>query len=148
MKHLASLITLLIHQLVADGQQAGETGLDNFIKVLSIIAVGRFVAESAADGKKTLQASEDGARVIGVEELESEVHEPGPTGREIILKDSLENGDKLLANEAFGGSEDGQKAVSDASLFVFGDECSGRLRRVALVVIPGSIDAVLDVDDG
>lgn len=135
-KHLASLIALLVHQLVADGQQAGEAGLDNLIKVLPIIAVCRLVSKGAANGQQTLQASEDGTGVICVEELEGEVHEPRPAGREIILKDSLEDGDELLADEGLGSSKNRQEAVSHASLLIFGDEGSGGLGGVPLVVVP------------
>jgi hypothetical protein len=52
------------------------------------------------------------------------------------LEDSLENGNELLADKAFGSSENRQKAVSYASLFIFGDRVRGGLGRVTLVVIP------------
>jgi hypothetical protein len=65
-KHLTSLIALLVHQLVTDGEKTGECRLHNLIKVLSIIAVGRFIAERTADGEQTLQTSKNGTGVIRV----------------------------------------------------------------------------------
>jgi hypothetical protein len=39
MQHLASLFALLVHQLVANGEQTGEAGLDNLVKVLPVLAL-------------------------------------------------------------------------------------------------------------
>lgn len=50
-KHLASLIALLVHQLVADSQKSREACLDDLIKVLSVVGIGRLIAEGTADGK-------------------------------------------------------------------------------------------------
>lgn len=147
-QHLTGLIALLVHQLIADGQQAGEAGLDNVVEMTAVIAVIRLVAESAADGEQTLQTGENRAGGVCVEELEGEVHKPRPSGGEVILKNALEDGDELLADQALGGGEDGQEAVSDACLFVFGDEGGGVLGRVRVRVVPGAIDTVLYVDDG
>lgn len=39
MEHLASLIALLVNQLIAHRQQPGETGLDNLVEVGAIVAI-------------------------------------------------------------------------------------------------------------
>jgi tRNA splicing endonuclease len=133
-KHLTRLIALLVHEFVADSQEAREAGLNNLVEVLSVIAVGGLVAEGTADGKQTLQASEDGARVIRVQKLEGEIHELWPAGWEVILKDSLEDGNELLADEAFGSSKNRQKAVSYTSLLIFRDCGGGGFGRVPLAI--------------
>lgn len=104
--------------------------------MLSVIAISRLVTEGTANSEQALQTSEDRTRIIRVQELEGEIHKSWPTSGEIILEDSLEDGDELLANEAFGSSEDRQKAVSHASLLIFGDRVGGGFGRVSLIVIP------------
>lgn len=84
-QHFTGLIALLIYQLVADGQKAGEAGLDNVIEVDSVVAIGGLVAEGAADGEETLKSSKRRAGIVGVEQLQSKVHEARPSGREIVL---------------------------------------------------------------
>jgi hypothetical protein len=103
---------------------------------LSVVAIGRLVTEGAADSEQALQTGEDRARVIRVQKLKGEVHKSRPTSGEVILEDSLEDGDELLADEAFGSSENRQKAVSYASLFIFGNWVRGGLGRVPLIVVP------------
>lgn len=49
-QHLAGLVTLLVHQLIAYYQQPGEAGLDNLVEVGSAVAVACFEAVCAADG--------------------------------------------------------------------------------------------------
>lgn len=144
-QHLASLVTLLVDQLIANSQQPGETCFDDLVKVLAIIGVGRLVAECTADGQQALQTGEDGAGSICVEELQGEVHKLRPSRGEVILKNALKNRDKLSTDEALGGSEDGQQSVSDAGLFVFGDNLRG-FARVGVCVVPRSVDSVFDIN--
>lgn len=144
-EHLASLVALLVHQLVADGQQSGETRFNDVVKVLAVIGVGRFVTERTADGQQTLQTSEDGAGSICVEKLEGEVHKSRPSRGKVILENALQNRDKLLTDEALGGSENGQQSISDAGLFLFGDELRG-FARVGVCVVPRSVDSVFDIN--
>jgi hypothetical protein len=144
MQHLTGLVALLVDQLIADSEQAGEASLDNLVKVLAVVAVGGLVAEGAADGEQALQAGEHGARAVGVEQLHGVVHKARPFGREVGLQDALEDGDELLADETLGGGEERHEAISNAGLFIFGyqvlvGDLFGR--------VPGAIDPVLDVDD-
>lgn len=83
-----------------------------------------------------MQTSKNGAWVIYIQEFESEVHKSWPSSGEVILEDSLKDGDKLLADEAFGGSKNRQKAVSHTSLLIFGDWGGRGLGRVTLIVVP------------
>lgn len=124
-KHLTGLVALLVDQLVADGQQTGETGLDNAVKVLPIVAVAGLEAESTADGEQALQAGQNGGGVVGVEQLRGEAHEVGPSTGEIGLEDALDDGDELLADEGVGVGEQGDEAVSNAALFLVGYQFAG-----------------------
>lgn len=125
-KHLAGLVALLVDELVANGQEAGEAGLDNAIKVLSVGAVGGLEAESAADGEKALEAGEDGAGIVGVEEFGGKVHKVGPSSGKVGLEDALDDGDELLADEGVRVGEEGHETVTDAGLFVLFDDFCGR----------------------
>jgi hypothetical protein len=95
MQHLASLVTLLVHKLVAYDEQTREAGLHNFVKVLPILALNRLISKGTADGEQTLQTSEDGTGIVGVEELEGEVHKSRPSARKVALQNALEDGNKL-----------------------------------------------------
>jgi hypothetical protein len=92
-----------------------------------------------------LQTSEDGPGIVGVEKLEGEVHKSRPSAREIALQDALEDGNKLQANERLGGSQDRDQAVPDAGLLIFG---YSSVAGLAVGVEPGTVYAVLDVDNG
>jgi hypothetical protein len=98
-KHLASLIALLVNQLIANGQEAREAGLDNVIKVLSVGTIRRFEPESTADGEEALKAGENRTRIVCVEEFGGVVHKVGPSAGEIGLQNALDNGNELLADE-------------------------------------------------
>lgn len=145
MKHLASLIALLRDELVADGQQSGEAGLDNLVEMDSVIAVRRLESVGAADGEKTLQTSQNGGGIVRVQELHSVVHEVGPLLGEIEMQDALEDGDQLLPDQPLRGGHDGQQAVAEARLLIFGDLC---VIRVVVRLFPSAIYAVLDIDNG
>lgn len=82
-EHLAGLVALLGDQLVADGQQAGEAGLDDLVEVGAALAVAGLEAVCAADGQQALQTGEDGGGAVGVEQLDGEVHEAGPLVGEV-----------------------------------------------------------------
>lgn len=122
-KHLAGLVALLSDQLIADSKQPGEAGLNDLVEVDSIVAVRGLESVGAADGKQALQASEDGGGVVRVEELHGVVHEGRPLLREVEVQDALENGDQLLPDQPLGGGHDGQQAVAEARLLIFGDLC-------------------------
>lgn len=66
MQHLARLVALLVHQLIANSQESGESGLDDAVKVRSVLALVGFVAESAADCEQALQTSQRRVRIVGV----------------------------------------------------------------------------------
>lgn len=143
-QHLTGLVALLVYQLIADGQQTRKAGFDNLVKVCSIVAVRRLEPKSAANGKETLQTSEDGGRGVCVEQLRGEAHEVWPFGGEVGLEHALDDWDELLAHELVGISEKRHETVSDAVLFLIGYQfaCGDGLGGV-----PGSLDAVLEEDD-
>lgn len=85
MQHLARLVALLVHQLIANGQEPRESSLDNAIKVRSVLALVGFVPESAADGEQALQTSQRRVRIVGVEQLQGELQESRPSAGEITL---------------------------------------------------------------
>jgi hypothetical protein len=53
-KHLASLIALLVHQLVADGQKTRKACLHDPVKLCPVVAIGRLVTEGAANSEQAL----------------------------------------------------------------------------------------------
>lgn len=119
-QHLASLVAFLVHQLIADGQESRETGFNNVVEVLSVLALVGLVSESTTYGKETLQTSQRRVRIIGVQQLQGEFQESRPPAGEITLQNALQNGNKLLADEPLGGSQDGHQTVSDPDFFIFG----------------------------
>lgn len=84
-KHLARLVALLVHQLIADGQHPWEADLDNLVEMHPILALHSLVPEGAADGEQALEAGQDRARVIRVEKLGGEVHEARPSTGKVGL---------------------------------------------------------------
>lgn len=78
-QHLTGLVALLVDQLVADGEQAGEAGLDNLVKVGAVLAVRGLEAERTADGEQTLEAGQDRRGRVCVEQLRGKVHKVGPS---------------------------------------------------------------------
>lgn len=144
-KHLASLVTLLIHQLVADGNQTREGVLDNGIEVLSIGAVGVLVSEGTANTQQALQAGQNGAGIIGVQKLVGKIHKARPPAREVALQHPLQHRNELLADGGVCASEDGDETISNARLLIFGYN----IFAVDLLgLVPGAIDSVLNINDG
>lgn len=145
MKHLARLVALLVHELVADRQQPREAGLDNLVKVLPVVAVSGPITEGATEGEQALQTSQDRARIVGVEKLHGEVDVSRPACGKVALQHALEDGDKLLADERLGAGEEGDEAVSHASLLLLWNRRGlvGLLARL----VPGMVDSVLYIDD-
>lgn len=144
-QHLPSLVTLLVYQLTADGHQTRETGLNNAVEVGPILTFRRLVAKSTAEREEALEAGVDGAGAVCVQQLHRELDEAGPSARKVALEDALEDGNKLLAHWTFGGCQNGHQDLSDARLFIFGYQCfAGEL----IGLIPGTINTILDIDDG
>lgn len=144
MQHLTSLIALLGYKFIANGQHTGKAGLNNLVEMLSILALNRLVSKSTAYSQQTLETSQDGACIVGVEELHSEVHKSGPAAREVALENTLENGDELLSNKWLGLSQNGNDAIADAGFFIFGYR-----GLVGLVFdVPSTVDTILDINDG
>lgn len=108
MQHLASLIALLVYQLVAYRQQPGEAGLDDFVEVSPALAVARLEAVGSADGQQTLQASQDGRGIVGVKELERVVHKSRPPIGKVEVQDTLQDWHELVAYQVRGAGKDGQ----------------------------------------
>lgn len=65
-KHFACLFAFLIHQLVADRQEARETSLDNLVKVLPVLAISGLVSESPAESQEALKTGKHGVWVVCV----------------------------------------------------------------------------------
>lgn len=124
-KHLAGFVALLVDKFIADSQQAGEAGVDNAVKVLSVVTGARLEAECTADSQQALQAGEDGGGAVGVEKLRGEAHKVGPSGGEIGLENALDDGDELLADEGIGVGEQRDEAVSNTTLFLLGYQFAG-----------------------
>ena len=58
-KHLAGLITFLIHELVANSEQPREAILNNGVELCSVLIVVGLVSESTAYSKQTLKTSKN-----------------------------------------------------------------------------------------
>lgn len=143
MQHLSRLVALLVYQFVTDGQKAGEDVGNNLVKVLSIIVLSGHEAESSAQGKQAVQTGHDRGGIVCVEQLGRVVGKLRPFRREVVLEDSLDNGDNLLSDEALGGNEQGDESFSDGGLFGFGYQSLGSDVRA---FDPGSIDTVLEIN--
>jgi len=89
MKHLSSLVALLVYQFVTNLLQAREASLNNLVKLIPAGILSPFESVCAASGEETLKASEDRRWVVAVEELQSDVHEAGPLAGKIEVKDTL-----------------------------------------------------------
>lgn len=143
MKHLTSLFTFLIHQFIADCEQAREAVLYDCVELGSVCVVVRFVSVCAANGQQALETSKHRAGGIGIQQFRGEVHESGPSAREIVLQHALENRNELLTNSTIRGGKNWHQAVSDAGLLVF-SYCI-----FAIVgLVPSTIDAVFYVNNG
>ena len=79
MQHLTGLVTLLVDQLIANAEQAREAALDNLVEVSTVIALCCLVSESPAKCQKTLKTSKNGSRLVGVEQLHSEIDKSRPS---------------------------------------------------------------------
>ena len=92
-----------------------------------------------------MKARENRIRFIGAEQLHCDVHEIGPTFREVILQDFLEYGYQLCADLGGRGGEYGKYSVSKVGLVGFWY----LLALVDIIVrCPSSKDAILQIDDG
>lgn len=147
MEYFCGLIAFLCDQFIAYLQKPRKGTLDDFVKVLPIGVIARFVAKDTAHGQEALNAGECGARVVGVDELHGIIGKFGPLAGEVAVQDTLEGGNELLSDQRFGRDENGDKPLSDTNLLLFGYQGGlGSLGAGGLV--PRTIDAVLDVDDG
>ena len=99
MQHLSGLVAFLVDELVADGEEPGEAGLDDLVEVRPVLAVAGPEAICAADGQQALQACHDGGGIIGVQQLDGEIHKGGPSVGEVVVQDALEDGDELGPHE-------------------------------------------------
>lgn len=90
MQHLAGLVAFLVHELIANLLKPREAVLDNFVKISPASVLGAFESVGTAGDQQTLQASENRRCVIGVQQLESDIHEAGPFPREIKVEHALD----------------------------------------------------------
>ena len=143
-QHLASLVAVLVHQLVADGQKTREVGLDDLVELRPALAVGSFEPVGTADGEQTLQTSLYRWGIIGVEKLYCVVHKGRPSLGEIEVEDSLEDRYELLPHKSRRSGEDGQKPILESCLRILGNH---HLLGVVLLSLPCAVDTVLEIDD-
>lgn len=84
-EHLSGLDTLFINEASTNIQQLRESDLNNVVELGAQFPC--FKSIHAADGQETLQSSENRIRIVGVHQLEGEVHIIRPLLREVILQD-------------------------------------------------------------
>lgn len=108
MKHLSRLLALLCDQLARDGQQPGETGLDDLVEVGPVLSITCFEPVGPANSQKALQTSEDRGRVVRVQELYREVHKRGPFLGKVPVQNPLQDGDELLPDQTLRRGQNGQ----------------------------------------
>ena len=142
MEHFSSLLTCLIYQALSNKQQSRESQLNDFVEVGSVFT--RFKAVNATNCKKALQTGKNGSSLVGVKQLYSDVYKGGPFFGKVVVKDLLEDGDELLSNLWWGGSQYGQEAFSKPLLLIIGNSFVlwGFLARR-----PASGDSVLQVNN-
>ncbi len=120
MQHLSRLVTLLVDQLVANGQEPGEARGHNLVELRPVRTVARLEPVRAADGQETLKSCQDRARIVDVEQSDGEVHKARPLIGEVEVEDALKDGNELLANQGLGAREDGEQPLSKSGFLIFG----------------------------
>lgn len=145
MKHLTSLVALLVYQLVADLEQAGEARLDDLVELGPAAFERPLEAVGTAGYEEALQSSEDGQSIVGVQQAQCDIHEIGPFAGEIEVKDALDSLEQLLSDGTLAGGQNGQYAVPEPGLFILVQD---DLIRIVVGLGPAAIRSVLEVDDG
>lgn len=145
MKHLTSLVALLVHQFIADLEQTGEAGLDDFVEFGAAALLGALEAVGTAGHEKTLQAGEDGQGIVGVQQAQCDVHKVGPFAGKVEVEDALDGLEELLSNGTLAGGQNGQYAVPESGLLVLVQD---DLIGVVVGLGPAAIRSVLEVNDG
>lgn len=145
MEHLPSLVTFLVHQFVADLLKPWETGLDNLIEVSSTGIMVSLEPVCATSNEQALESGENGRGIVGMEQLQSNIHEAGPLPGEIEVQDPLDQLEQLLSNWATRGGENGEDTIAEALLLIFVNQ---GVVGVVVASGPASVCAVLEIDDG
>lgn len=144
-KHLTSLVALLVHQFIANLKKPGEARLDDFIELGATALLGALEAVGTARHEKALQTSEDGQGIVGVQQAQRNIHKVGPFPGEIEVEDALDGLKKLLSNGTLAGSQNGQYAFPEPGFLVLVQD---DLIGVVVGLGPAAIRSVLEVDDG
>lgn len=95
-KHLRSLQAFLVHQPLANAEQLRERVLDDLIELLPLLAGLKPV--HATNCQQALQTGVDGVRIVGTQQLQSQVQESRPLFGEVMLQNLLEEGNQLGAD--------------------------------------------------
>lgn len=140
-EHLRSLQTLLVNQSLANAEQLRERVLHDLIELLPLLTSLEPV--NPTNCQQTLQASIDCIRIVGTQQLQSQVQEARPLFGEIMLQNLLEKGYQLGADVGRRRGQGRDKSLTEARLLGGGD-------RSPLWVLfdrrPSSGDTVLQID--
>lgn len=140
-KHLTRLQALLIDQTLTDAQQLGERVLHNLVKLLALLSCLETV--NTANSQQALQTCVHGVRIVGTQELKSQIEETRPLLGEIVLQDLLEKGDQLGADIGGRRGQGRDQSLAEAGLLSLGNwDTLG----VVFDGDPSSVDTVLQVD--
>lgn len=145
MEHLPSLVTFLVYQFITNLLKPWETSHDNTLEVCSTSIMVSFKPVCAAGDEQALETGEDGWRIVGMEQLQSDIHEAGPLPGEVEVQNPLDQLEQLLSNWATRGGENGEDTIAEALLLVFGDQ---GVVGVVVASGPASVCPVLEIDDG
>lgn len=140
-EHLRSLQAFLVNQSLANAEQLRERVLHDLIELLPLLASLEPVHPTHC--QQTLQASINGVRIVGAQQLQSQVQESRPLFGKIMLQNPLEEGNQLGADIWRRGSQGRDKSLAETRLL------GGGNRRPLWVVFdgrPSSSDTVLQID--
>lgn len=144
-KHLTSLVALLVYQLVADLEQAGEARLDDFVELGPATLQAALETVGTAGYEETLQSSEDRQSIVSMQQAQCDIHEIGPFPGEVEVEDALDGLEQLLSDGTLAGGQNGQYAVPEPGLLILvQDDLIGIVVRLG----PAAIRSVLEVNDG
>lgn len=141
--HLSGFSTRLVHGLVGNIQHNRQRGLSHPIKVPTVILA--LEPESLAERSQALEASKDRSCIVRLEETNSNIDIVGPAVGEVVGDDLGDDGKEMAAVGGRAGDEEGDEAVAEGGLLVFGDRLEGCSGSVFAVRVPCSRDLVLEI---
>ena len=142
-EHLCRLQAFFVDKSQSDIQQLRESVLDNLVEFFPLVPTLETV--HTADGHQTLQACVHGVCVIGTQQLNRDIQEPGPVFGEIILEDFLQKRNELGANIRGRRCQSRNQPFSKSWLLLLTDRCA---QWVIFEGCPTPVDAVLQVNAG